>query len=102
MPGERWIVQPVVDQRKVGRLAPVTVERGDDLPTGILDRPEDRQQLDGVGDKARVIKLPEVLALGMECGTMARVVAAVLTGVQEDTVGRGERIPGRTGLGDQQ
>ena len=78
------------------------MKRGDNLPAGILDRPADRQQLSGIGDKPRVIKLPEVLTLRAECRTMARIIASVLLGIQEDHAGCGKRIPDRAGLGDQQ
>ena len=78
------------------------MKRGDNLLAGILDRAAGRQQLRGVGDKARVIELPEVLTLRPERRTMARIIAAVLPGIQEDNAGRGKRIPGRAGLGDQQ
>ena len=39
VPGERGIVQPVVDQREVGRLAPVTVKRG---TSRVISRPSPR------------------------------------------------------------
>src|SRR5262249_10736253 len=100
MPGERGVVQPVVDQREVGRLAPVAVKRGDDLLAGVLDRAAGRQQLRGVGDKARVIELPEVVALGVEGCAVARVVAAVLPWIEKDNAGRGERIFWRARLSD--
>src|SRR5215472_11600933 len=76
VPGERRVVQSVVDQREVGRLAPVSVKRGDDLPSRILDRATDRQELSGVGDESRIIELPEVIALGVERRAVARVIAA--------------------------
>ena len=95
-------MQPVVDQREVGRLAPVAVERGDDLPAGVLDGAPGRQQLGGVGDEAGVVVLPEVLALGAERGAVAGIVAPVLARVQEHHAGRGVRIAGRARRGDQQ
>jgi len=97
MPGERGIVQPVVDQREVGRLAPVAVKRGDDLPAGVLDRTAGRQQLGGVGDKPRVIELPEILALGAERRAVARVVAAVLPRIEKTTPVAVNGYPGAPG-----
>src|SRR5271157_1609563 len=47
---------------------PVTMKRGDHLPTRVLDGTPGRQQLGGVGDKTRIIEPPEVLALSPERG----------------------------------
>ena len=102
VPGERGVVQPVVDQREVGRLAPVRMERRDDLRAGVLDGAIGRQQFRGVGDEPRVIEPPEVVALGPERRAITRIVAAVLPRIEKDNAGRGERISGRARLGDQQ
>jgi hypothetical protein len=95
-------MQPVVDQREVGWLAPVAVERGDDLPAGVLDGAPDRQQFGRVGDEAGIVILPEVLALGPERGAVAWIVAAVLARIQEHDVGRSQPVTGRARPGDQQ
>jgi hypothetical protein len=53
----------------------VAANGGHTGPRGGRCRAAGRQQLGGVGDKARVIVLPEVVALGPEGSAVARVVA---------------------------
>ena len=77
---------------------PVTMKRGDYLPTRVLDGAPGRQQVGGVGDRTRITEPPEVLALSPERGAVPRIVAAVPERIQEHHIGRGERVSGRATL----
>ena len=59
---------------------PVTMKRGDYLPTRVLDGAPGRQQLGGVGDKTRIIGPPEVLALSPERGAIPGSLRRFLSG----------------------
>jgi len=49
---------------------PVTMKRGDRLPTRVLDGAPGRQQLGRAGDKTRIIESPEVFTLSPERGAV--------------------------------
>ena len=61
--------------RGAGRCEPCSAdagdyERGDRLPTRVLDGAPGRQQLGRAGDKTRIIESPEVLTLSPERGAV--------------------------------
>jgi len=101
MPGESRVVQTIVDAGEVGRLAAVDMERGDRFQPGRFDPPPGPQQVNRVGDQARVLVGAEVATLGVERRTITRFVAPVLLQIQHYNIDRPVRERGVAWVPDQ-
>ena len=102
MPGERRIVQAVVNGGKVGRLTPMNMEWGNGVQPELLNPSPDAQKLGRIGNETRIIEFSEVAALGVERRAVWGIVSTVAVRIEQDEIDGLERVARRLRIAKEQ